>query len=118
MKYPTFSKSLSRSAFALTAVLVAAACASSEDLPAADSTPTDPAPAAKVPASGTTTPPPAATTPPVTPPPAACKANKDCPAVAGTVQCCDVKATTCYGTSAAACPPDVDADAGDPAPAY
>lgn len=118
MNNATFSKSV----FAVTAVLIAAACANSADVPAGvDTTATDqtaPTPA-KVPASTPTTPPP--------PPPEkkcapSCKVDSDCtstcPALAGGVQCCDTKTNTCWGSKTSSCPAPVDTgDAGAP-PAY
>lgn len=118
MTYSTFSKS----ALAVTAVLLVAlgaACADSAEVPAEESSPTeaDPAPESKLPpAAPTSTPPEKACAP-------SCKTDLDCtnscPALAGGVQCCDTKTNTCWGSKTSSCPKPVDTgDAGDPPPAY
>ena len=114
VKYATLSKSV----FAVTAVLIATACANSADVPAEDTSPTEPAPTAP-----TTLP---AATPATTPPPKVCPSScatdadcaTGCPALAGGVQCCDTKTKTCWGSKTSACPaPPADPPA-DPPPAY
>ena len=114
MKYATLSKSL----FAVTAVLIAAACANSADVPATEeSNATEPPPAApKLPPASKPTPPEEKKCAP------SCTTDSDCanscPALAGGVQCCDTKTNTCWGSKTSSCPKPVDADAGDPPPAY
>ena len=112
MTYSTFSKS----AFAVTAILVATACANSADVPPTQDTALTEPPASTVP--------PASTTPPVAkkcvP---SCKLDSDCqnscPALAGGVQCCDTKSGACFGSKTAACPAPVDTgDAGTPPAGY
>jgi hypothetical protein len=112
VKYATFSKS----AFAVTAILVATACAESVDLP------DEGAPAGDQP-------PPAATIPPASKPPPtpekkcapSCKTDGDCatscPTVPGGVQCCDVKSGACFGSKTSTCPAATP-DPVDPPPAY
>ena len=102
MKHSTFSKS----ALAVTAILVAAACANSADVP--DDTAlaaTDPAPTSSVPPASK----PAPTTPPEKKCVASCKADADCqnscPALPGGIQCCDTESGVCGGSKTAACPP-------------
>jgi len=116
VKYSTFSKSV----FAVTAILVAAACANSADVPTTTDEPeaTEPPPSSKVP------PAPAPTTKPDDKKCApSCKTDSDCtnscPALAGGVQCCDTATNTCWGSKTSACPKPADpADAGEPPPAY
>ena len=115
MKYATLSKS----AFAVTALLVAAlaACANSAEVPAEDTSPALPAPApeTKLPAA----------TPPAPPPEKKCVQTcatdadcaNSCPALAGGSQCCDAKSKVCWGSKTAACPKPADPPA-DPPPAY
>src|SRR5690242_8833923 len=114
MKYATFAKS----AFAVTAILVAAACANSADVPAEDVAPTDPPPAAAAPLPSK----PAATPTPEKKCAPACKTDSDCqnscPAVPGGVQCCDTKSGACFGSKTSACPVETTPDAGEPPPAY
>ena len=122
MKYATLSKS----AFAVTALLVGlAACANSAEPPpdtgnGVDNATTEPPPDTKVPAS---TP---ASTPAITPADKKCAptcatdsdCTNSCPALAGGVQCCDLKTKTCWGSKTSACPAPADPDAGTPPPAY
>ena len=93
MKHVTFSKS----AFAVTAILVATACAESADV-SEETAPTEPAPA----------------TPafkPVTAPEKVCPKScttdadcqNDCPVVAGGVNCCDAVGE-CFKSQTAVCP--------------
>lgn len=120
MKYATLSKS----AFAVTALVAAlAACANSADVPAEETSPTEPAPPpaeTKVPAS-TPASTPAGSTPDKKCAPT-CATDSDCtnscPALAGGVQCCDLKTKTCWGSKTSACPAATDPDAGTPPPAY
>ena len=111
MKYATFSKSV----FAVTAILIATACANSADVPEEGVAPLEPAP------TSTAKPP-----PPPPPPPAAvcapsCKTDSDCqktcPVLAGGIQCCDTKSGKCVGTKASACAPPTPPPV-DPPPAY
>ena len=111
MKYATFSKS----AFAVTAILVATACADSAEVPSdVGETPT-PAPTTTVPPSAK----PAPTTPPEKKCAPSCKTDSDCqnscPALPGGIQCCDTKAGACFGSKTSACPaPTVEPDGGTP----
>ncbi len=114
MKYVTFSKS----AFAVTAILVATACADSADVPEDTApAPTDTAPATTVPPSSKPTPPPAEKK--CAP---SCKADADCqnscPALPGGIQCCDTKAGACFGSKTSACPAPTPEPDGGPPPAY
>lgn len=110
MKHATFSKS----AFAVTAILVATACANSADVPETEAAPTNPAPATTVPPS---------TKPPTPEKKCApsCKTDADCqnscPALAGGIQCCDTKAGACFGSKTSACPAPTPTPV-DPPPAY
>ena len=112
VKYATLSKSV----FAVTAVLIATACANSAEVPAEDTSPTEPAPPAetKLPAA----------TPASTPPPApkACTADTDCSGTCATgaagVSCCDSGSKKCLCKSGTACQaPPADPPA-DPPPSY
>jgi hypothetical protein len=115
VKHATFSKP----AFAVAALLslaLVAACANSADVPAAEEAPTEPAPETKLPPASTTSTPPAKTCVP------SCKTDSECtnscPALAGGVQCCDLKTNTCWGSKTSSCPKPADtSDAGD-APLY
>ncbi len=113
MKYATFSKS----AFAVTAILVATACADSAEVPGdAEETPAP-----------TTTVPPAAKPAPTTPPvekkcAPSCKTDVDCqnscPVLPGGIQCCDTKAGACFGSKTSTCPAPMPEPDGGPPPAY
>ncbi|HSO34203.1 MAG TPA: hypothetical protein VLT33_16825 [Labilithrix sp.] len=112
MKYATFSKS----AFAVTAILVATACANSADVPAEEAAPTDPAPTSTVPPAAKPTPPVEKKCAP------SCKTDSDCqnscPALPGGIQCCDTKAGACFGSKTSACPAPPPPPPVDPPPAY
>jgi len=113
VKHLTFSKS----AFAVTAILVATACANSADVP------DDTAPAATDTAPTTTVPPANKPTPPPIEKKCApsCKTDADCqnscPALPGGIQCCDTKAGACFGSKTSACPAPK-TEPVDPPPAY
>ena len=113
VKYATLSKSV----FAVTAVLIATACADSAEVPAEDTSPTEPAPITetKLPAAKPAADPPAKVCP------SSCATDADCatgcPALAGGVQCCDTKTKTCWGSKTSACPKPAD-PTPDPTPAY
>ena len=113
MSYSTFAKS----ALAVTAVLVATACANSADVPPETETaPTEPAPETKLPPA----------TPAATPPPKVCPSScatdadcaAGCPALSGGSQCCDLKTKTCWGSKTPACPAPAADPPADPPPAY
>jgi hypothetical protein len=111
VKHVTFSKPAFVVA-ALLSVALVAACANSADVPAAEEQPAEPAPETKLPPASTTSTPPEKTC--VT----SCKTDSDCanscPPLAGGVQCCDLKTSTCWGSKTSTCPKPADtSDAGD-----
>jgi hypothetical protein len=116
MKYATtFSKAL-----AVMGILVAAACATSAEVPEdnkQNADPTQPADSKLPPPSQPTN-----TAPPEKKCAPSCKTDSDCettcPAAgSGTSNCCDIATNTCYKSTGAVCPkPEV--DSGTPPPAY
>ncbi len=113
VKYATFSKSV----FAVTAILVATACADSADVPEEEVAP-EPAPASTVPPASKPTPPPPV---PEKKCPGSCTTDADCqnacPAVSGGVNCCDTKSGACFPSKTATCPAPAP-DPVDPDPTY
>ncbi len=99
----------------VTATLLIAACAGSEEPAAQDIAPTEPqaAPAQTVPPSKPAPPPPAKVC--ISSCQTDIQCSNSCPDSAGAIACCDTQTGTCYASKQATCPaPVVEDDAGTP----